>query len=76
LDKNRYKQEEVRNIVDEIERRLSSKADSEIIFEGDPAWRLPLAGSVAAIVGSKYNKPVFIFKKTRHLMINILIHGK
>jgi single-stranded-DNA-specific exonuclease len=63
LDKNRYKQQLVRDITQEIERRISKDPDETIVFEGDPAWRLTMAGSVASIVCSKYNKPTFIFKR-------------
>jgi len=63
LDKNSQKQQTVKNIVHEVERRISQKPDEQVIFEGDPAWRLTLAGSVASIVCNKYAKPVFIFKK-------------
>lgn len=63
LDKNKYKQQLVKDITAEVERRISQKTDQPIIFEGDPAWKLTLAGSVASIISSKYNKPAFIFKK-------------
>ena len=63
LSKNLNKQIQIKNIVQEVERRVAQKPDSNIIFEGDPAWKLTLAGSVASIMCSKYGKPVFIFKK-------------
>lgn len=63
LNKNSFKQQQVKNIVQEVERRISQKPDSHIIFEGDPSWHLTLAGSVASIICSKYEKPAFIFKK-------------
>lgn len=63
LDKNLNKQLQIKNIVQEIERRVSKHPDDVIIFEGDPAWHLILAGSVASIISSKYEKPAFIFKK-------------
>jgi len=63
LDKNQYKQIQVKNIVQEVERRISQKHDQPIIFEGDPSWKLTLAGSVASIMCNKYVKPVFIFKR-------------
>lgn len=63
LDKNFYKQQQVKNITQDVERRISQKLDETVIFEGDPAWKLTLAGSVASIMCNKYNKPVFIFKK-------------
>jgi single-stranded-DNA-specific exonuclease len=62
LDKNQFKQQQIKNIVQEVERRISQKPDSAIIFEGDPSWKLTLAGSVASIMCNKYQKPAFIFK--------------
>ncbi len=63
LNKNSNKQLQIKNIVQEVERRISQKPDQAIVFEGDPAWHLTLAGSVASITCNKYEKPVFIFKK-------------
>jgi single-stranded-DNA-specific exonuclease len=63
LDKNFNKQQQIKNIVQEIERRISQDTDGLIIFEGDPSWKLIWAGSVASIISSKYGKPAFIFKK-------------
>lgn len=63
LDKNKYKQQQVKNIIQEIERRVSQKSDGPIIFEGDSSWHLVLAGSVASIICQKYDKPAFIYKK-------------
>jgi single-stranded-DNA-specific exonuclease len=63
LNKNKYKQTLVKNITQEIERRISQKPDEPVIFEGDPSWKLTLAGSVASIICNKYEKPAFIFKK-------------
>lgn len=63
LDKNQYKQQQVKSIIQEIDRRVQKNPDEAIIFEGDPSWKLTLAGSIASIVCSKYEKPVFIFKK-------------
>ena len=47
----------------EVERRILQKPDEPIIFEGDPAWKLTLAGSVASTICNKYEKPAFIYKK-------------
>ncbi len=63
LNRTKQKQEQVKNIVQEVERRILQEEDQAIIFEGDPSWKLVLAGPVASIVSSKYEKPVFIFKK-------------
>jgi single-stranded-DNA-specific exonuclease len=61
--KNQDKQIQIRNIVQETERRILQKSDKPIVFEGDRAWRLTLAGSAASILCNKYQKPVFIFRK-------------
>ncbi len=62
LDKNKNKQLQIKNIVQEIERRISQKPAQPIIFEGDRSWKLASAGSASSIICNKYEKPVFIFK--------------
>ena len=39
------------------ERRVAGKPDEAVIFEGDPAWKLILAGPVASIIATKTAKP-------------------
>ena len=63
LAKVTYKQIKIKEITEEVERRIVQKKDEPLIFEGDPAWKLTLAGPVASILYSKYNKPTFIFKR-------------
>jgi len=63
LDKNAYKQTQIKNIVSEVERRISQNPDSPTVFYGDPSWKLTLAGPVASIICNKYEKPAFIYKK-------------
>ncbi|MFA6189901.1 MAG: DHH family phosphoesterase [Candidatus Staskawiczbacteria bacterium] len=63
LSRNINRQLQIKNIVQEIERRISQKPDQQIIFEGDPSWKLTMAGSAASIISSKYEKPAFIFRK-------------
>ncbi len=63
LGKVQLKQETIKNIVSEIEKRVNKNPDEEIVFEGDPAWRLVLAGPVASIISQEYKKPTFIFKR-------------
>ncbi|OGZ69388.1 MAG: hypothetical protein A3D35_01760 [Candidatus Staskawiczbacteria bacterium RIFCSPHIGHO2_02_FULL_34_9] len=62
IGKVRLKQEIIKNIVAEVEKRVN-KNPEEIVFEGDPAWRLVLAGPVASIISQEFKKPTFIFKK-------------
>ncbi len=74
IAKTNYKQLKIQEIAGEVERRIAQKkparsatgvagGDSPIIFEGDPSWRLVLAGPVASIIGGSHKKPTFIFKK-------------
>lgn len=63
INKTDYKQQKVKEITREVERRVARKPELSIIFEGDPAWKLTLAGSVASIIAQRYEKPTFIFRK-------------
>lgn len=63
IDKYMYKQQRIKDIAMEVERRVGQKDEEYLIFEGDPAWRLTLAGSVASIISQQYGKPAFIFKR-------------
>jgi len=63
LNKNQFKQTQVKNVVQEVERRIAQKTDDAVIFEGDPSWKLTVAGAVASIISNRYAKPAFIFKK-------------
>lgn len=63
LDKNKFKQDQVKNITQEVERRISQNPDAVIVFEGDPSWKLTWAGNVASTICKKYEKPTFIYKK-------------
>lgn len=61
--KVRLKQQKIKEIADEMEKRIAKNPDQTIIFEGDSAWKLMLAGPAASIIAAKYEKPTFIFKK-------------
>ncbi|OGZ65343.1 MAG: hypothetical protein A3C50_01395 [Candidatus Staskawiczbacteria bacterium RIFCSPHIGHO2_02_FULL_43_16] len=61
--KSALKQQKIASISQEVERRIAKNPDDKIIFEGDPAWKLTLAGPVASIIAQKYQKPTFIYKK-------------
>jgi len=63
LGKVRYKQHRIREITDEVERRIQQNPDGAVIFEGDPAWKGILAGPVASNIAVKYEKPTFIYRK-------------
>ena len=63
VNKTQAKQHRIKEICDEIERRILRKSDEPVIFEGDASWRLTLAGAVASVICNKYAKPTSIFRK-------------
>lgn len=63
IGKTQFKQQKIREITEEVERRIAKNPADPIIFEGDPAWKLTLAGPVSSIISQRYEKPTFIFKK-------------
>lgn len=71
LARTGLKQKRIKEITEEVERRIvkgksfgtAQDEDASIIFEGDPAWKLTLAGPVASIIAQKYEKPTFIYRK-------------
>ncbi len=63
LGRVRQKQMRIESIVQEVERRIAAQPSQAIIFEGDPAWKLVLAGPVSSIIASKHSKPTFIYRK-------------
>ncbi len=63
LEKAEQKRIKVREIVQELEERISKKEKEPLIFEGDPSWPIILAGPVASKICYPFQKPTFIFKK-------------
>jgi single-stranded-DNA-specific exonuclease len=63
FSKRDKKQQEIKEIAEEVEIRLSKKLKEPIIFEGDSTWPLSLLGAVASRICRQHQKPVFLFKK-------------
>jgi len=64
LKKNAEKRRKIKEIVEQIERKILGNKEN-IIFEGSFAWELILLGIVAAILSQKYGKPVFLYRKSK-----------
>lgn len=60
LEKSEQRREKIKEISDEIEKRIFGK--ESIIFEGDDLWDYTLLSAVASIFCQKYKKPTFIYK--------------
>jgi len=61
MDNRERSSKELNEMFNEIKSRVN--ADDQIIFEGDPSWKVALAGAVATKVRREFDKPTFIFKK-------------
>jgi len=57
------RKERIKEIIAQVEEKISQEKEFPIIFSGDPLWELILLGSVASIFSKEYKKPVFLFKK-------------
>jgi len=63
LSKRDKKRQEIREIAEEAESRISKKIKEPIIFEGNSTWFLALLGAAAARICHIHQKPVFLFRK-------------
>jgi single-stranded-DNA-specific exonuclease len=62
LQESYKKQKKVKEIVQEIERRVAKKIGEPIIFEGDQNWPSFLTGPIASRICNKFQKVTFIFQ--------------
>jgi len=62
--KGTEKRKETEAIVEEIENRIGDKSE-RFILEGDPKWELILLGTACSILSQRYQKPVYLYKKSR-----------
>lgn len=59
----KIRRERVRQLAQEVRKRIASKKDEPLVFEGDESFDYELLGSVASIITNEEVKPVFLFKK-------------
>ncbi len=62
LIKAEIRKEKIKEITNEVEKRISGR-DESIVFEGGDDFELTLISSVASIICQRYQKPTFLFKK-------------
>ncbi|MCD6528281.1 DHH family phosphoesterase [bacterium] len=63
LQREKERQEKIKEIYNEIELRIANNdLSSAIIFEGSSFWPIILLGVVASKICQKYQKPTFLFK--------------
>jgi len=61
--KGLQRKEKIKEITEEVKKRIFGKEKEPIIFEGDASWEVPLLGVAASMLARDYKKPVFLFKK-------------
>ncbi len=65
IQKNREKKIRIREITEEVKRKISTKIKNPVFFEGDPFYPFFILGSVATRICKEYKKPVFIYRKNK-----------
>jgi len=63
LKKEIKKRIRIKEIIDEIEKRIFLFEKEPLVFEGDSKWELIFLGVIAAVLAQKYQKPIFLYKK-------------
>jgi len=63
LEKSYHRQQRIREIIEEIEKRILTKSGESIIFEGDSSWPILMAGPAASRICRIYKKPVFLYSQ-------------
>lgn len=75
FEKNVEKRRRIKEIILEVEERVSEKKEEPIIFEGGSDWELIFLGVVASVLSKKYQKSVFLFKKQKDESHGVVMSG-
>lgn len=62
LEKSEIKRQKVREIIEEVKKRVLEKPEGPIIFEGDKNWKVTILSAAASRICKKYGKPVFLYQ--------------
>jgi len=65
IKKSYVRQETIKEIVAEIEKKASNKPKDAIIFEGDDFWPVLMMGPAASKICQIYKKPVFLYSQKK-----------
>jgi len=69
LRKNKKRKLKIKEIILEVEKRVSKQKPQPIVFEGKNNWSLVHLGSAASKICQKYKKPIFLFKEKKNLIL-------
>ncbi|MBM3250990.1 MAG: hypothetical protein FJZ07_02035 [Candidatus Nealsonbacteria bacterium] len=65
LEKGFEKKQRIKEIILEVEEKVFSWEEEPIVFEGSSDWELVFLGVAASVLIKKYQKPVFLYKKSK-----------
>lgn len=66
LEKRNIRKGKIREIITQLEERISEKIDEPLIFDGATDWPVKSLGSVASRICNEYQKPTFLFQKGKN----------
>ena len=67
-DQNQRRQKVTKEIMQEIENRLSQKEPTDLIWESSEHWEMGVLGLVAGKIADKYNRPTFVLQEKDDLI--------
>lgn len=65
LEKNILRRERIKEIINQVQEKITLAKETPVIFRGESSWELSLLGTVASTISQKYQKPTFLFKKLK-----------
>lgn len=63
IEKSYIRRQRIKEITEEVEKRVFKKAGEAIIFEGDKDWPILIAGPASSKTCNVYKKPVFLYSQ-------------
>lgn len=63
IEKSLIRQQRIKEVTAEVEKRISNKTADPIIFEGDKDWPILIAGPASSKICNAYKKPVFLYSQ-------------
>ena len=63
LEKSYLRHQRIKEITEEVEKRIFKKGGESIVFEGDKDWPILMAGPASSKICNIYKKPVFLYSQ-------------
>ena len=63
IEKSYLRKQKIKEITEEVKRRISGEKQEAIIFDGDSNWPILMAGPASSKICNAYKKPVFLYSQ-------------